>query len=382
MYPIVDGVFYVVGGGGLLACLSLVFMPLSIQEDPVGPWEEENVSTGAGERGLQRAMTARNDPLNVSTRSIVSQESSRNLSVGSEASTFASILRDRNIVLFGLSTFFFHLGNAAVLPLLSQILAIDSGRAGLPYTCANVAIAQSTSVLTAWGMGRALARDCSYKLPLIVGYVCAVPVRCCLLVLLLRYRPTDDYALMATQLLDGIGAGTFGLSLPTVTRALTVDTGRFSFTLGLTVTMWMVGSALSNLIGGYVVNFTNYTVGFTALGILGLPSVFLAAFMHARPPQEEVRVNLETTGVFRPRGTRRVQKEDEEGDGEDGQEKEEDEEGDLEDSQDQPSELTTVKIGNPEVLEGNQTKSTSDEGGGPTQKNCDEEQALEERVGQ
>jgi len=311
-YPNVTGVFYIIGGGGLLACLSLVLMPLSVEEDlDIDSCKDQVEAPAVSERpGLRGTFSKKQDPLNTSTRSIISQESSRNLSVGSEASTFLSILKDRSILLFTLSVFFFHLGNAAVLPLLSQILAIDSGRAGLPFTCANIAIAQSTSVLATWVMGLALKRDCPYKLPLIVGYVSAVPARCCIIVVLLQYWP-DYYALMATQFLDGIGAGTFGLSLPTVSRALTVGTGRFSFTLGVVATSHMVGAALSNLIGGYIVNFTSYSVGFIVLGVLGLPSVILAAFVHARPSQEDIQIDCESPEVFRPRGTRRAQEEGE-----------------------------------------------------------------------
>ena len=97
--------------------------------------------------------------------------------------------------------------------------------------------------------------------------------------LLLEFWP-NNYALVAMQLFDGIGAGTFGLSLVCLTKTLTKGTGRFSFTLGFIITINMVGGALSNLIGGYIVNLSSYIWGFISLGIMGSVSVILASFIN------------------------------------------------------------------------------------------------------
>lgn len=206
-------------------------------------------------------------------------------------------MENRNIVLFAFSVFFFHLGNAGVLPLLSQTLAIDGGRAGLPYTCGNIAVAQVTSIFATWGMGKALKRGIPYKIPLIFGYAFAVPVRCFAIVLLLKCWP-NSYALLTMQLFDGVGAGTYGLSLASLTRVLTVRTGRFSFTQGLIITVHMCGAALSNLIGGYIVNLSSYTWAFIILGLVGVASVLIASFIQVRSKggksvTNEVEVEME-----------------------------------------------------------------------------------------
>ena len=285
LYPNNVGVFYTIGAGGLMACVSLMLMPLTISEgDESGTdssLSSSSIPNGDGvEATAQDSSRSSSRPGLSRTRCLIDQKTSRNLE-GEKARSYSSIIKDKNIAIFASSVFFFHLGNAAVLPLLSQILAIESGRAGIPYTCANIAIAQVTSIFAAWGMGHALQKGIPYKIPVIVGYSIAVPIRCIVIVLLLKFWP-NNYALLATQLFDGVGVGTFSLSLTCVTKALTKGTGRFSFTLGFIITAHMVGAALSNLIGGYIVNLTSYTWGFISLGIMGSASVFLASFIHVK----------------------------------------------------------------------------------------------------
>ena len=292
LYPNVVGVFYIIGGAGFIAVLSLAIMPLSVSEE-----DDHSASASIQDDSEQNIPASSVRPqLGRRQRSLIDQKSSRNLGVGEEVKPYSSILQDRNIALFAFSVFFFHLGNAAVLPLLSQTLAIDGGRAGLPYTCGNIAIAQVTSIFATWGMGKALKRGIPYKIPLIFGYAFAVPVRCFAIVLLLKFWP-NNYALLTMQLFDGIGAGTYGLSLASLTRALTVGTGRFSFTQGLIITVNMCGGALSNLIGGYIVNLSSYTLAFVVLGLVGVASVLIASFIQVRsnvlPVTYEVEVEME-----------------------------------------------------------------------------------------
>ncbi len=309
LYPNVVGVFYIIGGAGFLACLSVIIMPLSVCEEDdcsasiIKDDTEQNIPASSPGQSSQRPSLTRK-------RSLIDMKTSRNLTEGEEVKSYSSILKDQNIALFALSVFFFHLGNAAVLPLLSQILAIDGGRAGLPYTCGNIAIAQVTSIFATWGMGKAIKRGIPYKVPLIIGYAFAVPVRCFAIVLLLKFWP-NNYALLAMQLFDGIGAGTYGLSLASLTRALTVGTGRFSFTLGFIITINMCGAALSNLIGGYVVNLLSYTWAFLILGVIGIAAVLTASFIQVKgrtskivsvANEVEVEIEVETESAVHGKG--------------------------------------------------------------------------------
>jgi len=136
-------------------------------------------------------------------------------------------------------------------------------------------------------MGTIIARGHGYKIPIIIGYGVAVPLRCTIIVLLNELWP-NKYALMSTQLLDGIGAGTFGLSLPLVVNQLTEGSGRFSFTFGVMLSLHMSASALSNLIAGYVVTYMSYLVGFITLGVMGSISIVFMAFASINPSKKDL----------------------------------------------------------------------------------------------
>ena len=66
--------------------------------------------------------------------------------------SYREMFSDKQLNIFVFGVFFFHLANAPVLPLLGQVLALGSGPAGTPYTCANLVLAQLTSILTAYVM--------------------------------------------------------------------------------------------------------------------------------------------------------------------------------------------------------------------------------------
>ena len=62
---------------------------------------------------------------------------------------YSDVLSDRNIIVLLSTVFLFHFGNAAMLPLLSQMLAIGNGKAGIPFTAACIMISQAVMVPTA-----------------------------------------------------------------------------------------------------------------------------------------------------------------------------------------------------------------------------------------
>jgi MFS family permease len=80
-------------------------------------------------------------------------------------------------------------------------------------------------------------------------------------------------ALIAIQILDGVGAGIFGVVSVLVIADLTRGTGRFNLTLGAISTAVGIGAALSQVIAGSIVHQFNFNFGFLFLG-----AVALAAF--------------------------------------------------------------------------------------------------------
>lgn len=101
------------------------------------------------------------------------------------------------------------------------------------------------------------------------------------------YTLSDDpFFIVAVQLLDGIGAGIFGVLWVTVVADLTKGTGRYNLTLGAIATAQSIGAALSNVLAGYVVNAWGYNAGF--LMLTGIAAGALTIFYWAMPETREL----------------------------------------------------------------------------------------------
>ncbi|MGA3204653.1 MAG: MFS transporter, partial [Bryobacteraceae bacterium] len=87
-------------------------------------------------------------------------------------------------------------------------------------------------------------------------------------------------ALVAIQILDGVGAGIFGVVSVLVIADLTQGSGRFNFTLGAISTAVGIGASLSQVIAGSIVHHFGYNAGFLflaaiAAGALGILYFFM-----------------------------------------------------------------------------------------------------------
>jgi MFS family permease len=104
--------------------------------------------------------------------------------------------------------------------------------------------------------------------PLLLIAFGVLPVRAIL------YTLTDNtLALVAIQILDGVGAGIFGVVSVLMIADLTRGSGRFNFTLGAIGTAVGIGAALSQAIAGSIVHHFSANTGF-----LFLAAIALAAF--------------------------------------------------------------------------------------------------------
>ena len=131
IYPDVADIFYIIGAGGIFACTALLLLPLSNpnnitlhNDDDVNGIDSLDQTDHDGNPSSLRTMLkkAAHSMHGSLDESRVDYATSRNLNQGDTPATFTTMLKDKDIILFGLSVFFFHLGNAAVLPSLSQIM--------------------------------------------------------------------------------------------------------------------------------------------------------------------------------------------------------------------------------------------------------------------
>ncbi len=88
----------------------------------------------------------------------------------------------------------------------------------------------------------------------------------------------DSTWLIAVQLLDGIGAGIWGVLTPLVVADLMRGTGHYNLALGVVATAQGIGASLSGLEAGLIVDHFGYNAAFAtsaafalaALAVLGL----------------------------------------------------------------------------------------------------------------
>ena len=91
---------------------------------------------------------------------------------------------------------------------------------------------------------------------------------------------SNPAVLIAIQILDGVGAGIFGVLSVLVVADLTRGTGRFNITNGAISTATGIGAALSNAISGVIVQAVGYPGAFLTLaGIAALAAFWFGLMM-------------------------------------------------------------------------------------------------------
>ena len=181
------------------------------------------------------------------------------------------LLRDRPLVVFLFCAILFHFANAAMLPLLGEMLSKGKGGSSMMFMSACVVTTQLViTIIASWVGKKATIWG---RKPLLLAAFIALPIRG------LLYTLTDNtYLLVAIQILDGIGAGIFGVVSVLVIADLTMGTGRFNLTLGIISAAVGVGASLSQMIAGSIVHHFGYKTGFEFLAFVALVALGILQF--------------------------------------------------------------------------------------------------------
>lgn len=187
------------------------------------------------------------------------------------------ILRDIRILILLVSISLFHLGNAAMLPLLSQQLSLHNQNQGLAFAAACIIVAQVCMVFSAASCAKLIPQYGTKKL-FVLGFGC-IPIRGAMVIVLLKLYP-NAYVLLTTQILDGVAGGIFGVTAVIVAEDLTRGSGRFNLIIGLIKTVEALGASFSNLIGEIIAHYSGYDSAFLFLCVVGfLPMLLYIKFM-------------------------------------------------------------------------------------------------------
>jgi predicted MFS family arabinose efflux permease len=203
---------------------------------------------------------------------------------GGKAESVRVLFRDRPLVIFLVCAVMFHFANAAMLPLLGEMLAKGRGRSSMLFMSACVVTTQFVITLIASWSGRQ-AGTWGRK-PLLLIAFGVLPIRG------LLYTLTSSTGLLvAIQVMDGIGAGIFGVVSVLVIADLTRGTGRFNLTLGAITTAVGIGAALSQVIAGSIVHHVGFHAGF--LFLAGVAATAFAILYFFMPETRNMRLATE-----------------------------------------------------------------------------------------
>jgi MFS family permease len=178
------------------------------------------------------------------------------------------LFSDRVLLVFLVCALLFHLANAAMLPELGEMLSKGHGKAAVPFMSACIIVTQLVITLSASSIGKAAARY--GRKPFLLAGFGVLPVRGVLYTL--THLPS---ALIAIQVLDGIANAIFGVVSILVIADRTRGTGRFNLAQGALATMVGIGAALSNAIGGQLVQRLGFRASFLGLAAIAGTAVVL-----------------------------------------------------------------------------------------------------------
>jgi len=191
-----------------------------------------------------------------------------------EPSRITVLLHNRRLMIFGAAVVAFHFANAAMLPLVGQLLALHNKDVGTALMAVCIIAAQVVMVPVAYLAGA--KADSWGRKPIFLTGFAVLAVRGFLYTL-----SGNSYWLVGVQLLDGVGAGIFGALFPLVVQDVTHGTGRFNVSLGAITAATGIGAAVSNLVAGSIVVAAGYNAAFMSLGAIA--GAGLALYLFAMP---------------------------------------------------------------------------------------------------
>jgi MFS family permease len=196
------------------------------------------------------------------------------------ASSAWRTLTCRPLLILAVVAGLFHFANAAMLPLVSQKLALAHPGREAALTSAAIIVAQLVMVPVSLLVARA---NTIGRKPLLTLAIGALVLRGTLFTL----SENPGY-LIAVQVLDGVGIGLFDALLPLLVADIMRGTGRYNVARGLVGTIQGIGGSLSQAAGGFAVVWFGYDAAFLVLaGIALMPLILVLAAM---PETRQIQV--------------------------------------------------------------------------------------------
>ena len=173
----------------------------------------------------------------------------------------------------------FQLGSSAMLPLLGQRVVAAGNGNGTAWMSACVIVAQLTMVPVAIATGRQVDK---------IGVRRLLLFSCCVVVArgALAAVASSNWWLIPIEVLDGVAAGVFSVTVPCAMTYLTYGSGRTQTAMGGMATMSAAMSALAAFGGGLLATHLGYAVTF---GIMAVFPVIAACILMTIKPDKQTR---------------------------------------------------------------------------------------------
>jgi predicted MFS family arabinose efflux permease len=177
------------------------------------------------------------------------------------------IFHDPVLHIFAVCVVLFQFANAAMLPLALNELAKRTGEVGFVVSAAIIVPQVVVAACSPW-VGR-LAQSLGRKPILLLGFA-ALPLRGLLFV-----TSPDAFSLVAIEILDGVSATVFGLTMPLIAADLTRRTGYMNLAIGSLGLAAGLGATASTTAAGWVADHLGAPAAFFGLALAGLTALVI-----------------------------------------------------------------------------------------------------------
>lgn len=181
---------------------------------------------------------------------------------------FRVLLESKPLLILAAALLFFHLGNAAMLPLYGLAVVADQKADPATFVAMTIVIAQTVMIATSLVAMRMAEKE-GYWLVLLISFM-ALPLRGVIAAWML-----NKSGVYPVQILDGIGAGLQSVAVPGLVARILSGTGRVNAGQGAVMTVQGIGASLSPAIGGWIAQELGYGPMFLILGAFAIGSVAL-----------------------------------------------------------------------------------------------------------
>ncbi len=181
----------------------------------------------------------------------------------------AVLIKNRALLITGLTLLLFHLANAALLPMLSMRVAAAPAtiNPGL-FAAATVIISQAVMIPVAMGVAGRIERYGYWRFIMLALLI--MPVRAALA------ASTDAPLMMIpVQILDGLAAGILGVVVPSFIVVLLRGSGHVNAGQSVVMLMQGVGAAMSPALTGTIAGHYSFATAFSVLSAIALLAVLL-----------------------------------------------------------------------------------------------------------